>query len=618
MRVLPLSAIPLALALLLGSGGAVAAIEPDNPCRDITSQAAQLQPPNTVEYRRLVAQTATPITDGHGYTLTAHDAWFFGMTAPQLANWRARKAPLTLSPTEFNEFTHELYAAAAADGLDGRLDIRLKGSSAGLWSNPMKAMPRNAEQAAEIYQAKEKKWPTKAWCQRVAKRFAEWLGPDRVGDKDAVPTYRPFNALSVLGVSDDKSDVDVQISSNQAAEKITAVCTADGITPCKAASYGFFRKTPTFKALPSIAALMNRWADTHQLDFTFAVFPGSGPDNYLSSFRPTDWIVSEPCTHTALNNTAPATPLDWQNPGLQSCPLANPIPSTPVPATSQTLPAPGDASWASQQSGNGLTGRALMEAVLRPETLARIAEVDAIVGSSRSTAQMFSDGKGNWTPSRDAIHNRILDKAWAAAASVPAERKVVYAGGLPGAGKTTYLSSDAAKKHGINLAEYLVINPDDMKALIVAEPGALPDYPGLRPAETAALVHQESSYLADELQARAMAVGKNILIDRTMGAAKPVLATMQDLKSAGYTLTSVYVDSTPTESLARSEFRYRGTNGDYSGRPIQFTGLANETMDAQGRTRNRIVFDTVAVPGSTAWILVDHHKLGAPVVAARG
>ena len=617
-RLLRLSAVPLIVALVFGTAGAATAIESDNPCRGVTSQVSQVDPPNDAAYRRLVAQTATPITDGHGYAITARDAWFFGMNGAQLANWRTRRAPLTLSPPEFNQFVQELYAAADADGLSGRLDIRLKGSSAGFWSNPMKAMPRNAEQAAEIFEAKTKQWPSKAWCQNVAKRFAQWLGPDRVGDKDAVPTYRPFNALSVLDISDDKSDVDVQISSDQAAEKIAAVCAADAVSPCKAEAYGFFRKTPTFKALPAITAMMDRWANAFTLDFTFAVFPSSGPDNYLSSFKTTDWVIAPPCRYTTLNNTAPKTPLDWQAPGLQACPLTNAMPSSAIEATSRALPTPGDSAWASDQTGNGLSGRALMEAVLRPDTLARIDQVDAVLATNRSTAKMFSDGAGNWTSERDALHNRLLEKVWDDAASVPSNRKAVYAGGLPGAGKTTFLKSAAARSLGIDLADYVTINPDDMKALLIDMPGAVPDYPGLNPNETAALIHEESAYLADELLARALAVGKNVLIDRTMGAARPVAVTIKELKNLGYSVISVYIDSTPAESLGRSEYRYRGSAGDFAGRPIAFASLARTELDAQGRTPNRVVFETVAAPQSNAWILVDHHALGKPVVIARG
>ena len=42
---------------------------------------------------------------------------------------------------------------------------------------------------------------------------------------------------------------------------------------------------------------------------------------------------------------------------------------------------------------------------------------------------------------------------------VPCERKAIVAGGLPGAGKTTVLPEFA----GIDLSQYLMINPDVIK-----------------------------------------------------------------------------------------------------------------------------------------------------------
>lgn len=260
----------------------------------------------------------------------------------------------------------------------------------------------------------------------------------------------------------------------------------------------------------------------------------------------------------------------------------------------------------------------LLEAILQPSTLARVAQVEAVVASSTPTDRRFSDGRGNWTTERTALHDGLLDRVWESAAKVPNGRWAVYAGGLPGAGKTTFLASSAARKRGLELDDYPVVNPDDLKALLIATPGAVPDYPGLSPAETASLIHAESSYLADELLARALAVGKNVLIDRTMGAAKPVAATFADLQRLGYSTTFVYIDSTPAESLARSEYRYRGKAGDFSERPIAFTSLANTVLDSLGRTPNRVVFESVAAPASDAWILVDHHQLGAPVIVAKG
>lgn len=323
---------------------------------------------------------------------------------------------------------------------------------------------------------------------------------------------------------------------------------------------------------------------------------------------------AEASSAESLVEVAPSEEAPSADASVEEAPSAEPSSVEVEPA----MPAPGDAAWASSNDANGLTGQALLDAVLNPQTVARIAVVNDVGSSSQSTQAKFSDGKGNWQPERQRLHKRILDRAMAAAASVPNNRQALLAGGLPGAGKTTFLKSTAAKDLGITLADYLTINPDDMKEVLIDEPGAVPKYPGLGKNEVASLIHAESAYLADELMNRALAEGKNILIDRTMGAAKPVAANIKQLKDLGYEVTSIYIESTPAESLARAEYRYRTAQGDYSGRPVAFASIADTRIDEQGRSANRVVFETVAAPASKLWILVDHHKLGSPVVLSKG
>ena len=307
--------------LFMGGVTPAAAVDSPNPCLGITSSVPQLEPPSDAAYQRLERQMATPITDGQGYTITAFDAWYFKMTAAQIANWRSRQAPMSLSPAQYISFIREFYAAADADGLDGRLDIRLKGSAGGFWSNPTKAMPSNAAQAAAIYFNETDAWPTKAWCRQMAQKFAEWLGPDRVGKGSSVPAYRPFNSLYVMGISKDMSDIDVALSSAQAGEKITEQCTAQQVTACQSSSYGFFSRKPTAAALPNVTAMMARWSTAFGFDFTFSVFPAGGPNNYMAHYQPTDWAMQQPCTYPSLLNTAPDLPIGEQSRGPNSCPL---------------------------------------------------------------------------------------------------------------------------------------------------------------------------------------------------------------------------------------------------------------------------------------------------------
>ena len=107
--------------------------------------------------------------------------------------------------------------------------------------------------------------------------------------------------------------------------------------------------------------------------------------------------------------------------------------------------------------------------------------------------------------------------------------KAIIAGGLGGAGKTTVLTEHA----NIDLSQYLMINPDDIKAEM-ARRGMIPEVKGLSPMEAADLVHEESSYLALRLALRAQRDGKNVIWDITMSTKKGAEGRIDDLRSAGY------------------------------------------------------------------------------------
>ena len=89
------------------------------------------------------------------------------------------------------------------------------------------------------------------------------------------------------------------------------------------------------------------------------------------------------------------------------------------------------------------------------------------------------DGAGEiWTEERDLLHDSIIEDLYARAANVPSDFKAIIAGGLGGAGKTTVLTQYA----DIDLSQYLMINPDDMKEEM-ARRGMIPEVEGLSPME---------------------------------------------------------------------------------------------------------------------------------------
>ena len=170
------------------------------------------------------------------------------------------------------------------------------------------------------------------------------------------------------------------------------------------------------------------------------------------------------------------------------------------------------------------------------------------------------DGAGEiWIEERERLHDSIIEDLYAKAAAVPCGFKAIVAGGLGGAGKTTVLTQYA----GIDLSQYLMINPDNMKEEM-AHRDMIPAVEGLSPMEASELVHEESSYLASQLALRAQADGKNLIWDITMSSEESVAKRINELASAGYThIDGLFVDISVETSLKRIESRHREGHDKY-------------------------------------------------------
>ena len=201
----------------------------------------------------------------------------------------------------------------------------------------------------------------------------------------------------------------------------------------------------------------------------------------------------------------------------------------------------------------------LDEKALAEHVKAVESQVDAAVKAGLSTDAQFSlDGKGQvWAPERAKLHNEIVQDLYAKAAHVPNEGKGLFSGGLGGAGKTTTLGNP---KTGIDQSQFLTINPDDIKE-ILAERGMVPDIPGevkLSPMEKVALIHEESSHIANLLAQLAYADKKNVTWDITMASEGSVAKRIAEMKKNGYTnLDAIFVDIPVEGSVTRAMARYQ-------------------------------------------------------------
>jgi predicted ABC-type ATPase len=209
--------------------------------------------------------------------------------------------------------------------------------------------------------------------------------------------------------------------------------------------------------------------------------------------------------------------------------------------------------------------------------------------------------------------DQIVHDLYAAAHDVPCERKAIIAGGLGGAGKTTVLEKQA----GIDLSQYLTINPDKIKEELAGR-GMLPEVPGLTPMEASSLAHEESSHLARRLAMRAYAEGKNVIWDITMS--RPSSGDrVNELRNAGYQqISGVFVDIPIETSVDRSNARHRRGYEKYlAGQGLGGRFVPNEVIRAQAGpengSKNRAVFDGIRAKLDD-WTIYDNSVEGRSAV----
>jgi predicted kinase len=230
--------------------------------------------------------------------------------------------------------------------------------------------------------------------------------------------------------------------------------------------------------------------------------------------------------------------------------------------------------------------------------------------------QHYDPNDRRWLTERQIIHRELIDDLYERAVDVPCDRKAIMAGGLGGAGKSTVLENFA----GIDLSQYLTINPDDIKEEM-AKRGLIPEVEGLSPMEASDLAHEESSYIAKRLARRAMDDGKNVIWDITMSSKESTEARLDDLDRDGYRTTGIFVDIPVEESVLRIDDRHRTGHEQYcngvglGGRYVP-PEVVRSQADPEWGSVNRRVFEQVK-HRFVAWAVYDNSVYGRdPVLVA--
>jgi hypothetical protein len=118
-------------------------------------------------------------------------------------------------------------------------------------------------------------------------------------------------------------------------------------------------------------------------------------------------------------------------------------------------------------------------------------------------------------------------------AAVPCERQAVLAGGMRGADK-----DGALARAGITRSGYLTVSVDVILAEM-ARRSLIPVARGLSPLEDTDLVHAEAQHVAKGLATRAIAGGRNLLLDVTMASQPSVQSWLVNLGLAMYAMQVV-------------------------------------------------------------------------------
>ncbi|MFD4047390.1 zeta toxin family protein [Streptomyces sp. NPDC058611] len=220
----------------------------------------------------------------------------------------------------------------------------------------------------------------------------------------------------------------------------------------------------------------------------------------------------------------------------------------------------------------------------------------------RDTYSRYNDGL-RWDRERRPLHATILREFQAGTAGLPRDgHAVLLTAGAPGAGKggaqanlsalqgqDTEIGRELARAHGVNLDDYVVLDPDQFKVAIFRH-GGLPqlDAPSrelpfgreLTPSEMASLIHRESADLQDQFERWARGEGYNLLYDATLKNEAKNTRLLTDLAGQGYDKRVILSVEVPLEQcLQQNHTRWESGRKEYEqGRDDYGGRMAPEAM----------------------------------------
>ncbi|MFH8393612.1 zeta toxin family protein [Streptomyces sp. NPDC018036] len=249
------------------------------------------------------------------------------------------------------------------------------------------------------------------------------------------------------------------------------------------------------------------------------------------------------------------------------------------------------------------------EAGLRPEYRALYRELQTRMSPGGDLAPGGADTFGRfrrgalWTPDRERMHSAILEEFTARCTGMPRDgHAALLTAGAPGAGKggalrglgewqgrDDELGRALERAHGIDVRDYVVLDPDQFKVAIFEHGGSphLPHHAGalsdgrpLAPSETASLTHRESAFLQDVFEQWARGEGYNLLYDATLRDQRWNEKLLGDLRADGYDRRVLLSVEVPVEQcLAQNAARWQHGRTEFDAGRDRYGGrMAPEVM----------------------------------------
>ncbi len=189
------------------------------------------------------------------------------------------------------------------------------------------------------------------------------------------------------------------------------------------------------------------------------------------------------------------------------------------------------------------------------------------------TKTFYTDENGQYTTERQALHDELVDQQLDGHATQERPCLTITSGG------TASGKSDAARKAQELISDCVFVNTDEMRAM-------LPEFAYIEGTDKAGLLQEEAGDIRDQLLAKAVASGMNVIWD-TPGS-RWVAGHLNEIEKRGYKITIAYTHC-PLEE-ARDAARYRAKNAS---NPADRRVVPDDIIEASHR-KARVGFNAMA------------------------